>query len=91
MKINKAKLLVGTLAIASVAATVGSISGTFAWFQYSTRVTAAYSGAAAHVSENLQIRVYKPEVEESGTQGQPGYVAHEDAIGNDEWKSDLLR
>ena len=57
MKINKVKLLVGTMAIAAVAATVGSISGTVAWFQYSTRSTAAYSGAAAHVSENLEIRI----------------------------------
>ncbi|MBR1847071.1 MAG: hypothetical protein IJ787_05095 [Bacilli bacterium] len=57
MKINKAKLLVGTLAIAAVAATVGSISGTVAWFQYSTRVTAAYHGAAAHCTENLEIRI----------------------------------
>ena len=59
MKINKAKLLVGTLAVAAVAATVGSISGTVAWFQYSTRSTVAYSGAAAHCSENLQIRLFK--------------------------------
>lgn len=59
MKINKAKLLVGTLAIASVAATVGSISGTVAWFQYSTRSTVAYRGAAAHCTENLQIRLHQ--------------------------------
>lgn len=57
MKINKAKIMVTTLAIAAVAATVGSISGTVAWFQYSTRVTAAYQGAAAHCTENLQIRI----------------------------------
>lgn len=82
MKINKAKLLVGTLAVAAVAATVGSISGTVAWFQYSTRSTVAYSGAAAHVSENLQIRLYKAA---QGEQGQPNYVA---PIST-EWKSDL--
>lgn len=57
MKINKVKLLVGTMAIAAVAATVGSISGTVAWFQYSTRSTVAYKGAAAHCTENLQIRI----------------------------------
>lgn len=60
MKINKAKLLVGVLAVTAVAATVGSISGTFAWFQYNTRVTAAYEGAAAKCSENVQIRLYRP-------------------------------
>ena len=59
MKINKAKLLVGVLAVTAVAATVGSISGTFAWFQYNTRVTAAYEGAAAKCSENVQIRLYR--------------------------------
>lgn len=57
MKINKAKLLVGTLAVVATAATVGSISGTVAWFQYSTRSTVAYKGAAAHCSESLQIRI----------------------------------
>lgn len=57
MKINKVKSLVGTMAIAAVAATVGSISGTVAWFQYSTRATAAYHGAAAHCTENLEIRI----------------------------------
>lgn len=57
MKINKAKLLVGTLAIASVAATVGSISGTVAWFQYSTRASVSYQGATAHCSESLEIRI----------------------------------
>jgi hypothetical protein len=58
MKINKAKLLVGTLAIAAVAATVGSISGTVAWFQYNTRATVSYTGASAHCTENLQVRIY---------------------------------
>lgn len=57
MKINKAKLLVGTLAIASVAATVGSISGTFAWFQYNTRASVSYQGATAHCSESLEVRI----------------------------------
>lgn len=57
MKINKAKLLVGTLAIAAVAATVGSISGTVAWFQYSTRASVSYQGATAHCSESLEVRI----------------------------------
>ncbi|MBO5529684.1 MAG: hypothetical protein J6A47_10310 [Bacilli bacterium] len=57
MKINKAKLLVGTLAIASVAATVGSISGTVAWFQYNTRATVEYQGASVHCTESLQVSV----------------------------------
>lgn len=58
MKINKAKLLVGTLAVVATAATVGSISGTVAWFQYNTRATVNYVGASAHCSENLEVRIY---------------------------------
>lgn len=76
MKINKAKLLVGTLAIASVAATVGSISGTIAWFQYNTRVTAAYMGTTASCSELLHIRIHDENV-----------VGYEDAKAA--WRTDL--
>lgn len=57
MKINKAKVTVTSLAIAAVAAMVGSISGTVAWFQYSTRASVAYTAATAHASESIQIRV----------------------------------
>jgi len=57
MKTNKAKMIVATLGIVAGAATVGSISGTVAWFQYNTRVTAAYVGTSASVSRNLQIRI----------------------------------
>jgi hypothetical protein len=86
MKINKAKLLVGTLAIAAVAATVGSISGTVAWFQYSTRVTAAYSGAAAHVSESLEIRIHRDAVDYNGNSNKtdPGEPAYDSG-----WLKDL--
>ena len=63
MKINKAKMMVSTLAIIAGAATVGSISGTVAWFQYNTRVTAAYVGTTASVSRNLQIRILDTNVE----------------------------
>lgn len=34
---------------------VGSIFGTVAWYQYSTRATASIMGSDAAVSENLQI------------------------------------
>lgn len=57
MKINKAKMMVSTLAIIAGAATVGSISGTVAWFQYNTRVTAAYVGTTASTTGALQIKV----------------------------------
>lgn len=57
MKTNKLtkKIIVSTLAVAMGAALVGSISGTVAWYQYSTRVTAQMSGTSAGTSRNLQI------------------------------------
>lgn len=51
------KLGAGTLAVVAIASLVGSISGTIAWFQYTTRVTANYTGVVSHMSENLQIRL----------------------------------
>lgn len=56
MKINN-KILVSALAIAMGATLAGSISGTVAWFQYSTRVQGAYVGASAHCSEMLEVKV----------------------------------
>ena len=56
MKINK-KIIVSTLALAMGAALAGSVSGTVAWFQYSTRAQLAYIGSTAHCSENLQMKV----------------------------------
>ena len=55
MKKNLSKVIVPTLAIAIGAAVAGSISGTVAWYQYSTRVNAAYIGTSVGLSENLQI------------------------------------
>ncbi len=51
------KVAVTMMTVALGAGVVGSISGTVAWFQYSTRSTVAYQGAAAHCSENLQVRI----------------------------------
>ena len=49
------KIIVSTLALAMGAALAGSVSGTVAWFQYSTRAQVAYMGASAHCTENLQM------------------------------------
>ena len=51
------KILVSALALAMGAGLAGSVSGTMAWFQYSTRAQAAYIGTAAHCSEMLQVSV----------------------------------
>ena len=58
MKMNK-KIIVSTLALAMGAALAGSVSGTVAWFQYSTRAQAAYIGTSAHCSEALEIQAVK--------------------------------
>lgn len=50
------KIIISTLALAMGAALAGSVSGTVAWFQYSTRAQAAYIGTSAHCSESLQVQ-----------------------------------
>lgn len=55
MKMNKQKIIVSTLALAMGAALAGSVSGTVAWYQYSTRATTSYVGTSAKCGENLQI------------------------------------
>ena len=52
------KVAVTMMTVALGAGIVGSISGTVAWFQYSTRSTVAFTGTSAHCTENLQIRLY---------------------------------
>ena len=52
---NKKKIVVSTLAIAMGAALVGSISGSVAWYQYSTRTTASMTATSAGTSRNLQV------------------------------------
>ncbi len=53
------KVAVTMMTVALGAGVVGSISGTVAWFQYSTRSTVSYQGASAHCTENLQIRTVR--------------------------------
>ena len=57
MKIlNKNKIIVSALALAIGGSLAGSVSGTIAWYQYSTRANVAYVGEASGVSSNLQMR-----------------------------------
>ena len=57
MKIlNKNKIIVSALALAIGASLAGSISGTVAWYQYSTRANVALIGEAGGFSGNLQMR-----------------------------------
>ena len=49
------KVVISSLTLLSAFTLAGSISGTIAWYQYSTRATVAYTGTSAHCSKLLQI------------------------------------
>ena len=53
---NKKKIIVSTLALAMGAALAGSISGSVAWYQYSTRAAAQIQGTAVGTVGKLQVR-----------------------------------
>ena len=55
----KKKIIISALALTIGAGLAGSITGTVAWYQYSTRTNAAYVGAAGGTSGNLQMRIRK--------------------------------
>lgn len=59
--INPLKLVIGILGLSSVAALVGSISGTVAWYAYSTRALVSYTGTSAQSSTQLQIGIKSSE------------------------------
>lgn len=68
MKTNPIKkLVIAGMGAAMIAAAVGSIGGTVAWFQYNTRATASYTGAAAHCTENLEVRLYRAKREHASS------------------------
>ena len=54
MKMRR-KVVISSLTLLSAFTLAGSISGTIAWYQYSTRATVAYTGTSAHCSKLLQI------------------------------------
>ncbi len=56
-KINPLKLAIGILGFASVASLVGSISGTIAWYAYSTRALVSYTGTSVQSTTQLQIGI----------------------------------
>ena len=49
------KVVISSLTLLSAFTLAGSISGTVAWYQYSTKATVAYTGTSAHCSKLLQI------------------------------------
>lgn len=54
--LNFKKLTVSALTIAMGAGLAGAISGTFAWYQYSTRSTVAMIGTSVGTQGNLQVK-----------------------------------
>lgn len=57
MKNSKKKIIVSLMGLTMGAALVGSVSGSVAWYQYSTRATATIEGVSAGSSRNLQVRI----------------------------------
>lgn len=55
MKISNKKIIVSVLALAMGAALAGSISGSVAWYQYSTRAAALINGTSAGTLGRLQL------------------------------------
>lgn len=66
------KISISALAIVTTASIAGAITGTVAWFQYSTRAQVAFTGTSVHCSENLRISLdgdnWKTELTSSETQ-----------------------
>lgn len=56
-KINPLKLVIGILGLSTVSALVGSISGTIAWYAYSTRALVSYTGTSVQSTTQLQIGI----------------------------------
>ena len=57
MNIKKKSIIIPAFALLIGASLAGSITGTVAWYQYSTRVQTAYVGVSGGTSGNLQIRL----------------------------------
>ena len=54
---KKNRLIVPALSLLIGVTLAGSISGTIAWYQYSTRANAAYVGVSSGTTGNLQLRL----------------------------------
>ena len=77
MKTNsKKKIVVSALAIAMGAALVGSISGSVAWYQYSTRTTASMTATSAGTSRDLQIKLADVSTPATGEEAYTGAFEH---------------
>ena len=84
MKINCKKLITSAMLTLIGASMVGSVAGTVAWYQYSTRASAAYVGTSTKCSEKLQVVVGTEAEKESDWKTKlevadiTGYIAKQD-------------
>ena len=58
MKLNK-KLIIPAFTLLVGSALAGSVSGTVAWYQYSTKSNVAYIGTSIGTARNLKVRIKK--------------------------------
>ena len=61
-KFNPTKLLFGFLGLATFASLAGTVSGSLAWYAYSTRATLSYTGTSIEKTAQLQIGIISPNV-----------------------------
>ena len=59
-KINALRITLAVLGLSTAASLVGSISGTIAWYAYSTRALVSYSGTSVQSGTQLQIGIKSP-------------------------------
>ena len=59
-KFSQKGILFGFLTIATMSSVLGAVSGTLAWYAYSTRATVSYSGTSVNNTVQLQIGIASP-------------------------------
>ena len=68
MKLNKNKIIVSALALVIGTSLAGSVTGTLAWYQYSTRANVSFIGQSSGFSGNLQMRFVSEATGENANQ-----------------------
>lgn len=88
-KMKKRRIIIPALATLAVASMLGSLAGTVAWYQYSTRATASIAGTDASTYGNLQL-AFGYFKEETDGQDQFGFKSDNITDPSDKtiWKTD---
>ena len=81
-KFNHTKLLFGFLGLATFASLVGSVSGSLAWYAYSTRASLSYTGTSVERTAQLQIGIVSPNEITYATSEMVEDISITDANGN---------